>query len=237
MREDPPDRFRSLEIIKEWWKELGIEIQLSTVEGGGLWQSISKAPFDWDFGVWGWSIHDENAILQVFTSSAKGVFSSSGLASAEYDQMFEDQLVELDDAKRVQIIHDMQEYLIENAVEISMWYPVNVQAYWADEWKGFGTEPDGIFASLNSMSFTNVEPVTVSIGELTETVEGITGELGELTSDLEGLSSRLEASNKDLADSIGGVSDSIDGMSDLVGAVRDDIKKAMLVTSMIQLHQ
>jgi len=155
-----PAEVRSAEIIKEWWKKIGVDITVIPMEGGAFWQAVSKPPFDYDLAWWGWTIHDENAILQVFTSEAVGVFSSSGYQNPVYDKMYSDQLFEVDETKRVQIIHDMQKLLVEDCIDLTIFYPTKIDAYWKNRWTGFYTKPDGILGETNSMCFTSAEPVT-----------------------------------------------------------------------------
>ena len=157
-----PEMVRAAQIIKGWWNQIGVDITYQAMEGGTLWNIVAGAPFDWDLAVWGWTVHDMSSIIYSYTSAAVGVFSSSGFSDPKFDAMYQAQLHAMTEAQRISIIHDIQTYLLENAVEITVFYQTMLSVYWANKWTGAVFEPSGAFYlyGQNSQCFLYLQPVS-----------------------------------------------------------------------------
>jgi len=157
-----PEMVRGAQIIKQWWNQIGVDITYSAVEGGTLWDTVASPPYNWDLAVWGWTVHDVSSIIYSYTSAAVGVFSSSGLSDPAFDAMYQAQLAATNETQRIAIVHDVQTYMIENAVEITLFYQTVLSVYWANKWTGLIFEPWGEFNMYgqNSQSFLYLQPVS-----------------------------------------------------------------------------
>ena len=157
-----PDMVRGAQIIKQWWNQIGVDITYSAMEGGTLWDTVANPPYDWDIAVWGWTVHDVSSIIYSYTSAAVGVFSSSGLADPTFDAMYQAQLTSTNETERISIVHNIQTYMLENAVEITLFYQTVPSIYWANKWTGVVPQPWGAFNlyGQNSQMFLYLQPVS-----------------------------------------------------------------------------
>jgi peptide/nickel transport system substrate-binding protein len=159
-----PEGIRMGEIIKDWFNEIGMDLsEIRSVEGGSLWDSVT-VQFNYDLVYWNWAVQDESSILYSFTSGASGepvYFSSSQYRNPEFDAIYENQLQAQTNQERIAAIKDAQRHIIENAVELIMFYPPMVSAWWDSKWTGNVPNPTGSFdfGNLNSKMFLNVEPI------------------------------------------------------------------------------
>jgi peptide/nickel transport system substrate-binding protein len=160
---------RGAQIIKQWWNQIGVDITYSAVEGGTLWNIVSAPPYDWDLAVWGWTVHDVSSIIYSYTSAAVGVFSSSGLSDPAFDAMYQAQLTATDEAQRINVVHQIQTYMLQNAVEITLFYQTVLAVYWANKWTGLVFQPWGALNlyGQNSQMFLDIQPVSSTMTETT----------------------------------------------------------------------
>jgi peptide/nickel transport system substrate-binding protein len=160
-----PEMARGAQIIKGWWNQIGVDITYTTMEGGALWDAISSPPYNWDMAVWDWLVNDESSIIYSYTSNAiQTGYSSSGLSDPAFDAMYQAQLTTTNQTQRIQIIHNVQKYMIQNAVEIDLFYMTFVSAYWANKWTGLVAAPGSALYIMgpNSQMFLYIQPVAAS---------------------------------------------------------------------------
>jgi peptide/nickel transport system substrate-binding protein len=84
--------------------------------------------------------------------------SESGYSNPEYDELYTEQATELDQAKRVEINHRMQEIAHHDLPYIIPYYDQAVQAYRTDRFRGWITDA-GKIALEDPTSLTVIEPV------------------------------------------------------------------------------
>ena len=157
-----PEMVRGAQIIKQWWNQIGVDITYSAMEGGTLWNVVSAPPYNWDLAVWGWTVHDVSSIIYSYTSAAVGVFSSSGLSDPAFDAMYQAQLTATNETQRIAVVHNIQTYMLENAVEITLFYQTVPSIYWSNKWTGAVYQPWGAFNlyGQNSEMFLYLQPVS-----------------------------------------------------------------------------
>lgn len=149
---------RAADMIANWLKEIGIRATPSAVDPDSLVVATNPNA-DYDMVIWGWgSDPDPDFMLSVMTSEqyVEGGWSDSGYSNPEYDELFAQQQMTLDDTARQKIIWDMQEMLFNDRPYIVLWYDDVLQAYRSDRFTGFIEYPTGIDAFQSLM---NVEPV------------------------------------------------------------------------------
>jgi peptide/nickel transport system substrate-binding protein len=157
-----PEMVRAAQIIKGWWNQIGVDITYQAMEGGTLWNTVANPPYNWDLAVWGWTVHDVSSIIYSYTSAAVGVFSSSGLSDPTFDAMYQAQLHETNETQRISAVHDVQTYMLQNAVEITLFYQNVLTTYWASKWTGVINQPWGAFNMYgqNSEMFLYLQSVS-----------------------------------------------------------------------------
>jgi len=109
--------------------------------------------------LWGWGPDpDPDFILSVMTTDqfVDGGWSDSGYHNPEYDKLYLEQQLAVDEKERQEIIWKMQEMVFNDRPYIVLYYEKLLQAYRSDRFTGFIPSPLGIEIGL---SLLNVEPV------------------------------------------------------------------------------
>lgn len=154
--------------FKSWWKELGIEIEVRNVSSDELTKQVYTGGFD--IAVSGWGVNlDPDAILALHIcanlppdTSGEGQDTDTFYCNPEYDEMYKQQGVETDQAKRAAIVKDMQKHLYVNAPVITLYYANALEAYRSDRFTGFVQQPEGkgiITRQQGMWGYLNATPV------------------------------------------------------------------------------
>jgi peptide/nickel transport system substrate-binding protein len=149
---------RAADMIANWLNQIGIKATPSAVDPDSLVVATNPNA-DFDLVIWGWgSDPDPDFMLSVMTSEqyVDGGWSDSGYSNPDYDALFAQQQMTLDDTARQKIIWEMQEMVFNDRAYIVMWYDDVLQAYRSDKFTGFIEYPTGVDAFQSLM---NVEPV------------------------------------------------------------------------------
>ena len=150
---------RMAELLTGSWGQIGIKVEQLALDADAL-TSICCPSFDFDIILWGWgSDPDPNFLLSVMlTSEIPTGNSETGYSNPEYDALYEQQAVELDQAKRIEIVHQMQQIVFDDVVYIIPYYAQEVQAFRTDRFKGWLTDA-GKVALEDPSSLLVIEPV------------------------------------------------------------------------------
>ena len=154
---DIPAAPRTAELLGQTWGQVGVKLQPQALDPDAL-TSACCPNFDFDVMIWGWgSDPDPNLLLGVMTTDEIPTGSSeTGYSNPEYDELFKQQAVEVDHAKRRDMVWQMQEMVHEDVVYI-VYYQAQVQAYRTDRFQGWVTEPTLVLEDPTSL--TVIEPV------------------------------------------------------------------------------
>ena len=150
---------REAELLKEMWAQVGVGVEIQALDPDAL-TSVCCPTFDFDVILWGWgSDPDPGFLLSVMlTDEIPTGNSETGYSNPEYDDLFNQQAVELDMQKRIDLIWEMQRIVFEDVVYIIPFYEQNVQAYRTDRFTGWLT--DGAKFDLSDISsLLVIEPV------------------------------------------------------------------------------
>jgi peptide/nickel transport system substrate-binding protein len=141
-------------------KNVGIELNLQTMDENTLGNTVynANAP-DWDIFVWGWDsgVNDPDYMLGVPLTSQIGGNNDVYYSNPTYDSLYDQQSAELDHAKRVELVHQMQQMYHENCAYIIMWYQAKLQAY-TNKWTGWVKTPGGMVFNFSRANYLNVKP-------------------------------------------------------------------------------
>jgi peptide/nickel transport system substrate-binding protein len=147
---------RTLEIISNGLKQIGINAPPTVMDADSL---IAVYPaFDFDLIYWGWGMDpDPDFIMSVFTCDqrAEGGWNDSGFCDPEFERMYTEQAQETDHAKRVELIHAMDKYIFDNRTYIVLVYENYIAAYRNDHFTGFLEQEDILWKN----SLLEVRPV------------------------------------------------------------------------------
>jgi peptide/nickel transport system substrate-binding protein len=142
------------------WKQAGVEIKLQAMEADALTQVCCPA-FDYDVISWGWYAGvDPSSLLNVpSTEEITTGTSESGYSNPEYDQLYKDQEVTVDPAKRKEILYKMQEILLRDVPYIIPYYRQNSEAYRTDRFQGWVIDPEGLLYLTDRTSLSVITPI------------------------------------------------------------------------------
>jgi peptide/nickel transport system substrate-binding protein len=140
-RSDSETSQATMAFFKEWLADVKIDSTVSAMESSKLTNVILDGEFD--AFEWGWYVEpDPDSILSYFTCDQRGGWSDSWYCDPDYDRLYEEQNRELDDARRAEIVKQMQEMLYEDAPYLNTAYNQIGEAYRSDRWEGFVPQPN-----------------------------------------------------------------------------------------------
>lgn len=140
---------RKFEIIQEDWKAIGIETVGKPMDGSAAWDAM-MAPdgkyLDFDIHMWSWLGYiDPDFMLMTVMCDQYGNWSDTGYCNPEYDALYAKQAVEMDPAKRIELVHEMQQILYRDHPYIFIAQSEFIRAY-KGNWTGI-TPPYLVYVS------------------------------------------------------------------------------------------
>lgn len=146
---------RMAEMLGEMWGQVGVAVELQALDPDAL-TAICCPAFDYDIMIWGWAFDlDPTYPLSIMSTAeiATGL-NETGYSSPAYDELYAQQATELDRAKRVEIVHQMQQLIMDDMIYIIPYYEEQVQVYRKDRFSGWITDQGKI--ALEDPSSLNV---------------------------------------------------------------------------------
>lgn len=144
--------------ITGWLKDIGIAVDVQLVSDQKINDATTAATYDLAFS--GWSANpDPDYVLSLQTCAArpnadgKGATPDSFLCDPEYDSLYQQQLAETDRAKRIEIVKKMQQVLQDRASLVILGYDNPLEAYRADKWAPFTTQPTDGGVIMNQQGY------------------------------------------------------------------------------------
>jgi peptide/nickel transport system substrate-binding protein len=139
---------KAAEFIKEWYGELGIELQTQVYDSNTLVDLLlppeaggaaNKAKYDIE--LWGWAGNpDPNGLLIVFKCDEIGNLSDSNFCDPAYDALYA-QESKLSGAERNAVLATMQNMIYGLAPYDILYYDSNLDAYRTDKFTGLQNMP------------------------------------------------------------------------------------------------
>ena len=129
---------REAELISDMWEQIGVKIQIGALDSDTL-TSICCPAFDYDVILWGWgSDPDPGFLLGVTTCQEIPTgYSETGYCDEGYDQLYAQQGTEVDRAARIDIVHQMQQQLLDDVPYIVPYYAQTREAWRTDGFTGW----------------------------------------------------------------------------------------------------
>jgi peptide/nickel transport system substrate-binding protein len=154
---------REAELLSGWWGQIGIKMTPQVLEADTVTANCCPA-FDYDMLMWGWtSDPDPSFIMSILTSAEIPTgMSETGFSNPEYDRLYAEQTVEIDDAKRIEMVHEMQQIMLDELPYIIPYYQLEVQAFRNDRFTNWPVPAEGSNSILylqDPVSLTVVQPV------------------------------------------------------------------------------
>jgi peptide/nickel transport system substrate-binding protein len=158
------DGGQNTDFLTGWLKDIGIATEVTTMDDDALTAAIGQNEFD--IFTWGWvPFVDPDAELSYFTTSQATTdpevvgYNDANWCNEEYDKLYEQQHVELDVAKRHEIVQQMLEIMYEEAPYAVLYKYDDLQAIRSDRWENFVRQP----AKTGPVLFTNTSPAYLQL--------------------------------------------------------------------------
>lgn len=133
----------TVQLVREWFENLGIPTKVTAMEENRLQDVISTG--NYDLFEWGWNYdEDPDSILMYFACDQRGLFSDSWYCSDKYDALYTSQKRRIDPADRIADIRKMQELLYRDTPYIITVSEKGAEAYRSDRFHGLpaGKDPE-----------------------------------------------------------------------------------------------
>jgi peptide/nickel transport system substrate-binding protein len=129
---------RVADLLAESWGQLGIKLEMQAVESDALTAKCCPA-LDYDVMLWNWVADpDPNTLLIIPTTDQIPTgYIETGYSNPKYDELFAAQGKELDHAKRLEMVHEMQAIIHDDVPYIIPYYASAVEAYRTDKFTGW----------------------------------------------------------------------------------------------------
>jgi len=161
---DSPSSNPSAKLMDGWLDDVGFDASVKVVSEAKAYDIWADQTFD--AYVWGWGGGpDPDFITSIFTTKQCLVWSDGCYKDPEYDKMWEAQHLETDEAKRHDLLVEIQKYLYDKNPELVLFYEQDLQAYRSDRWTGFVTQPEpvgSILFAFGNESYLTLRPVGVA---------------------------------------------------------------------------
>jgi len=149
------------DLMVGWMADIGIGVQLESYDQDALFGVIVDGTYDTFY--WGWvPFVDPDPMLSYFTEAEIGNYNDANWFDPQYDELYAQQNQELDEATRIDLVHQMLTIFHDSAVYIPMWLSPDLQAYRTDTFEGWVQQPADvgpIFFSNSSPSYVLLHPV------------------------------------------------------------------------------
>ncbi len=140
-------------VVQKNLKEIGLDVEFNLMDSARQSDIIdTDNGVDTDLYFWGWSgdYTDPNFILYVMTTDAVTSGSSDCFwSNEEYDALYQKQSVTIDYDERMEIVHQMQELIYEEAPYLILYNSKAIHVYNGATWEGLETFPGTSGGYLN----------------------------------------------------------------------------------------
>jgi peptide/nickel transport system substrate-binding protein len=137
---------RSFEIIKNGLDQVGIRLTPKALDDTTAFEEILKPDNkyeDFDLAMWSWVGYlDPDFVLSVTTCDQWGGWSDTGYCNEEYDRLYQEQGVTVDQEERKQIVWEMQEIHQRDRPYIHL-VTLDYITVWQQGWDGFHPDLSG----------------------------------------------------------------------------------------------
>jgi peptide/nickel transport system substrate-binding protein len=139
---DSPVAPRTAQLLAAMWKEIGIATQLQSVDPDALTAACCPG-FDYDLILWAWDSDPDPSLLLGAMHGGRIPMGTNetGYANPEYDALYQRQALELDPARRQQLVWEMQRIVLQDLVYIVPFYAHRAQACRTDRFTGWPINP------------------------------------------------------------------------------------------------
>jgi peptide/nickel transport system substrate-binding protein len=147
------------QFITSWLADIGIATTVEVMDDTQLYEANISG--NYDMFVWGWTPYvDPDPMLSYFTCAEVNTTpdgdgaNDANWCDPAYDELYEQQKIELDPERRREIVHEMLRFFNANATYLVLSLDADLQAYRTDRFEGWLRQP----AETGPVVFTNTSP-------------------------------------------------------------------------------
>jgi peptide/nickel transport system substrate-binding protein len=147
------------DLLADSWRQIGVEVEPQEMDEKALLKVCCSA-FDYDIIIWNAApvSNDPDGLLKMMWSEdIQDGQNETGFSDPAYDELYEQQIQELDEQKRQTLVWQMQEIMHQEVNYIIPYYKQAVQAYRRDRFSGWVVEPT--IALEHRASLLQITPV------------------------------------------------------------------------------
>jgi peptide/nickel transport system substrate-binding protein len=160
------------ELISGWLRQIGIATTQKVYDDSRLTEELGKG--NYDLFVWGWTpFVDPDQMVSYFTcdqvsndpEDPTNYYNDASWCDKQYDALYKQSKVELDKAKRVELVHQMLTRFYESATYDVLYVYPDAQAYRKNRFTGWIRQPEKtgpVLFSNSSPTYARLKPVVAS---------------------------------------------------------------------------
>jgi peptide/nickel transport system substrate-binding protein len=150
---------RVADLLAEMWGAVGVKLEMQAVESDALTAQCCPT-LDYDIILWGWIADPDPSTLLIIptTEQIPTGYNETGYSNSKYDELYAAQGSELDHAKRVAMVQEMQAIVHNDVPYIIPYYASAIQAYRVDRFTGWKDSETKV-ALDDPSSLLVIEPV------------------------------------------------------------------------------
>ncbi|MFN8021098.1 MAG: ABC transporter substrate-binding protein [Acidimicrobiales bacterium] len=152
------------EFMVEYMDAIGVELDVTVMDDTQLYDAQING--NYDMFVWGWTpFVDPDPMLSYFTCAQLTTdvespgYNDANWCSDEYDNLYEQQKVELDPAKRREIVGQMLKLFNDESTYLVLLMDPDLQAYRTDRFEGWLRQPKDV----GPVVFSNSSPTYANL--------------------------------------------------------------------------
>lgn len=149
------------DLFDGWMEAIGIDVELVALDSDQTGTAIIEGTYD--TFMWGWTPGiDPDGMLSVFISDEIEGWNDANWVDDRYDELYLQQIEELDEPTRIEQVHEMMTIFNDAAVYISVLEIPEIQGYRTDAFEGWVRQPSGdgpIIYSSTSPSYALLQAV------------------------------------------------------------------------------
>jgi peptide/nickel transport system substrate-binding protein len=150
---------RTFQILQPDFKKIGVQLTQKALDSTAAFDAITAPDgkyASFDLALWDWvGLIDPDFMLSVVTCGQWSGWSDSGFCDKHYDALYSKQQLTPDQAKRRDIVWEMQRYLADKKPYLWLAALDHVSAV-SKNWTGLIESPQGPFNSLSKLSLASV---------------------------------------------------------------------------------
>ena len=160
-----PQEFQSVQLIAQEWRKLGLDVEVKVLPWEQMADIVWYQRDKWDVTAWQMvgrperSDPDEIVYNLFHTTTAEKGYNFIGYHNPEYDKVVEAQRVEIDEAKRKELIHQSQKILAADQPNMMLVHPKSTFAFDKTVWNPDSVVNQSGIGIRNTWTFMSLEPL------------------------------------------------------------------------------